>query len=117
MTFLLFDRALKYFRLLQQVKVAKERLIVDLSRTLHPNMCVWGGGGDLGCHPLVAVHVSPLKLCSFKFHASVFNLWPINTLISSGFIGGVHRGVHLCWHWSTGVQGGGGGAKINKFYF
>jgi hypothetical protein len=23
-----------------------------------------------------------------------------------GFIGGVHRGAHPCWPWSTGVQGG-----------
>ena len=31
-------------------------------------------------------------------------------LIRGGFRGGVDRGVHPCWPWSTGVHGG---AKIS----
>ena len=31
----------------------------------------------------------------------------IQCLSRGGFWGGVHRGAHPCWPWSTGVQGGG----------
>ena len=43
-----------------------------------------------------------LSVCIFSMN--VCRCWRLND--RGGFRGGVHRGVHPCWPWSTGVQGG-----------